>query len=450
MESICGSTKSMVLSHLSPLARATRFITSSSLSLVRGLDTYPVMPRLWQSARTPRATSAVHARITGGRVFSSVHALRILSHASRPSMTGICRSMSTMSYCLAAHASTASRPLFTTSATRANELRSFIITRWLTRLSSATRMARSSGALRWGEEGVSGVLTSSVVCSRASLMPVTRRDTPLNITGLLKHMMRGVDISWKLSSEEKSTRRRGPNLPAEHRQLFMRSRTITKALSVPRPSRSTITASKGHVCPGACFDLTARKLRAWLSMSAAAEAEVTCTPCASSMHEMLFWKSTSIPIKRTWIFTPPASCTAAPAAGSAYSFASNMVGTSCASWLPAGRPRGGLSAEDPPADPPADPGRSGNFILVLCMSTASTVKWKMLPRPAGFASTHSSPPIFSTSHLTMVSPSPVPPCLRVREESTCWNAMNIRCFASSLIPIPVSVTLTWSLQRAPK
>ena len=48
------------------------------------------------------------------------------------------------------------------------------------------------------------------------------------------------------------------------------------------------------------------------------------------------------------------------------------------------------------------------------------VKLKVLPRP-GSLSTQISPPIISASRLLIVSPKPVPPYLRVVEESACIN-----------------------------
>ena len=48
------------------------------------------------------------------------------------------------------------------------------------------------------------------------------------------------------------------------------------------------------------------------------------------------------------------------------------------------------------------------------------VKLKVLPRPCSL-STQISPPIISASRLLIVSPKPVPPYLRVVEESACIN-----------------------------
>ena len=52
------------------------------------------------------------------------------------------------------------------------------------------------------------------------------------------------------------------------------------------------------------------------------------------------------------------------------------------------------------------------------------VKWKTLPAPTSL-STHSRPPIRDTSCTEIVSPSPVPPYLRVVDVSACVNASKI-------------------------
>ncbi|MNC86319.1 hypothetical protein D3C83_19710 [compost metagenome] len=48
------------------------------------------------------------------------------------------------------------------------------------------------------------------------------------------------------------------------------------------------------------------------------------------------------------------------------------------------------------------------------------------------------PPIISTSRLQIVSPSPVPPYLRVIEPSAWENGWNIRADCSGVMPMPVS------------
>ena len=64
-----------------------------------------------------------------------------------------------------------------------------------------------------------------------------------------------------------------------------------------------------------------------------------------------------------------------------------------------------------------------------------------IPRLAGL-STQMRPPIISTSCEAMVNPRPVPPYLRVVNDSACVNAANTAACRSLGIPMPVSLTAT--------
>jgi len=64
---------------------------------------------------------------------------------------------------------------------------------------------------------------------------------------------------------------------------------------------------------------------------------------------------------------------------------------------------------------------------------------KVEPLP-GLLSTVMSPPIKRQKCRLIASPRPVPPYLRVVEESACENSWNSRPICSSVMPMPVSVT----------
>ena len=74
----------------------------------------------------------------------------------------------------------------------------------------------------------------------------------------------------------------------------------------------------------------------------------------------------------------------------------------------------------------------------------SAVKLNVLPLPYSL-STHIFPFIISTRRLQIVNPSPVPPNLRVVDESACVKDLNSFPFCSSVNPIPVSLTENLSL-----
>ena len=67
------------------------------------------------------------------------------------------------------------------------------------------------------------------------------------------------------------------------------------------------------------------------------------------------------------------------------------------------------------------------------------VNQKVLPTP-GRLCTPTSPPIRVASFLEMASPRPVPPYLRVVDESPCSNERNSRDCCSGVRPMPVSCT----------
>ena len=87
-----------------------------------------------------------------------------------------------------------------------------------------------------------------------------------------------------------------------------------------------------------------------------------------------------------------------------------------------------------------------NVIVTQALSSFSAVK--VVPCP-GSLSTLISPPIKFTRRSHITSPRPVPPYLRVIEESTCENALNSLESFSLGIPIPVSLTLNSILQLDP-
>jgi len=77
-------------------------------------------------------------------------------------------------------------------------------------------------------------------------------------------------------------------------------------------------------------------------------------------------------------------------------------------------------------------------VISVCIAKGA-VKEKMLPLPS-LLSTEIVPPIRSTMDLEMVRPSPVPPYLRVVEESACVNRSKMLWILSAGIPMPVSFT----------
>ena len=77
-----------------------------------------------------------------------------------------------------------------------------------------------------------------------------------------------------------------------------------------------------------------------------------------------------------------------------------------------------------------------------------TVKRNVLPTP-GSLSSQTWPPISSTSRRQMVSPSPVPPCFRVVDESACMKGWNRRAACSFVMPMPVSLMENRSLTFSP-
>ena len=67
------------------------------------------------------------------------------------------------------------------------------------------------------------------------------------------------------------------------------------------------------------------------------------------------------------------------------------------------------------------------------------LKWKVEPWP-GSLSTHSRPPMRSTSWRRSTGPRPVPPKRRVVELSACMKGWNTRDSCSAVMPTPVSRT----------
>jgi hypothetical protein len=62
------------------------------------------------------------------------------------------------------------------------------------------------------------------------------------------------------------------------------------------------------------------------------------------------------------------------------------------------------------------------------------------PRPGPSLCAHIRPPISSARRLLIARPSPVPPYLRVVDESACENDWKIRPMPSGVSPMPVSRT----------
>ena len=69
--------------------------------------------------------------------------------------------------------------------------------------------------------------------------------------------------------------------------------------------------------------------------------------------------------------------------------------------------------------------------------SATIVKWNVAPSPSTL-STHIVPPISSARRLLTARPRPVPPYLRVVDESTWLNASKSLCARSAGMPMPVS------------
>jgi len=74
------------------------------------------------------------------------------------------------------------------------------------------------------------------------------------------------------------------------------------------------------------------------------------------------------------------------------------------------------------------------------LASSATVNQKLEPSPSRL-STPMVPPIISTRLLLIDSPSPLPPYLRVVEESACEKDWNSRKRLSSAMPMPVSRTV---------
>src|SRR5205085_12063565 len=72
---------------------------------------------------------------------------------------------------------------------------------------------------------------------------------------------------------------------------------------------------------------------------------------------------------------------------------------------------------------------------------AGTLKWNVLPWP-GTLSTQMRPPCCSTMPLQITSPRPVPPALRVADESICENLWNSLGRSRAAMPSPKSRTPT--------
>ena len=81
-------------------------------------------------------------------------------------------------------------------------------------------------------------------------------------------------------------------------------------------------------------------------------------------------------------------------------------------------------------------------------SASHTVKWKEVPAPTSLTRPI-CPPMSSTSRFEMVSPRPVPPCLRVVDASACVNGWKRRALCSRDIPMPVSSTENRSFTFSP-
>ena len=72
------------------------------------------------------------------------------------------------------------------------------------------------------------------------------------------------------------------------------------------------------------------------------------------------------------------------------------------------------------------------------------IRVKVLPFPSSLDRLI-SPPKSLESSLLMESPSPVPPYLRCVDPSACWKASKTIWIFSLAIPMPVSVTLKYTL-----
>ena len=81
-------------------------------------------------------------------------------------------------------------------------------------------------------------------------------------------------------------------------------------------------------------------------------------------------------------------------------------------------------------------GRAGCSVAV----GAWIVKENVDPLPGPSLCAHMRPPISSARRLLIASPSPVPPYLRVVDESACENDWNSRLMPSADRPMPVSRT----------
>src|SRR5277367_4857451 len=79
------------------------------------------------------------------------------------------------------------------------------------------------------------------------------------------------------------------------------------------------------------------------------------------------------------------------------------------------------------------------FTQLALPGSTGTVKKKVVPEP-GVLSSQIRPPIISTNRFEMVSPSPVPPYLRVVVPSACEKASNMCCCFEAGTPMPVSRT----------
>ncbi len=76
------------------------------------------------------------------------------------------------------------------------------------------------------------------------------------------------------------------------------------------------------------------------------------------------------------------------------------------------------------------------------------MKVKVLPTPASLSS-QICPPINSTSRRLIVSPRPVPPCLRVVDMSACEKGWNNLAACSRVMPMPVSRTENFNCTFSP-
>ncbi len=102
-------------------------------------------------------------------------------------------------------------------------------------------------------------------------------------------------------------------------------------------------------------------------------------------------------------------------------------------------------ARQSPAGGSRDRGRFGQLReLPACWRISNgAARKKVLPLPTSLVQPM-RPPINSTRPLLMANPRPVPPYLRVVEESACVKRSKIISVLSAAIPIPVSTTLNRS------